>query len=263
MNQRQKDIKDKNTLEGLLYDEDEQRKKSGSSYEYADLYNKDPRLAALQHAKKMLEFTNSDNKIQYLISKELFSRKPLEERQKIKKNRRFLINKKFKLMSADQKKEYNLKKKNRIINKYGLEYYKEKSKNQYKKWYSNLSSEKLNIISEKRKFRYANLSKFKKEEYKTNKLIKFNNMTFEERRQLYYKYYNSRLNKINSMDLEKKNKYLNNLRKRKREYFKNLPENKKKYYHGLKTISRQLNNNNITESEYINKKKELYNQYFI
>jgi len=58
---RQKKISDNIKLNNLLEDERIRREEDGDSYEYSDLYDKDPRLASLKRAEHMLDFINSDD----------------------------------------------------------------------------------------------------------------------------------------------------------------------------------------------------------
>jgi hypothetical protein len=200
-------------------------------------------------------------KIKKLLKKEIFLRKSPEE-QKIIKDQ-LLIKKKERNnnMTNEEKKIRNLKKKKNLIKKYGLESYREKLRSQYKKWYTNLSSEKKEKIIIKRKLRYKYLSVDIKNKYKNNKNTKYYSLSLEERKKLNLQYKKNREKKINAMNSEQKQIYITNLRKRKLKYFQNLSESKKKYYYKIRTFQRQLKKKQISLDEY-NKKKKLTASYF-
>ena len=101
-----------------------------------------------------------NKQIRYLVNKELFLKKPIEEQEKIKNKVRLNIRQKIKSMTCEEKRKI------KNINKYGIEGYKLKLRNQYNKWYNNLSSEKKDKLSIKRQKRYKLLPKERKEEYK-------------------------------------------------------------------------------------------------
>ena len=206
------------------------------------------------------EILNKKNK--YLLSKELFSRKSLEEQNNIKNNIRLYFKEKYKKMTASEKKIYNLKKRKRNIEKYGIDKYKERLRIKYNTWYRSLSKEKLIKISNKRKERYNSLSDDKKEEYKLNKIKKYNNMSLNEKKLLFKKYKERRQHKLDSMNIIEKNNYIKKIKKQKLKYFNNLPESKKKYYYKIKTLSRQFKNNKISLNEY-NKRKILLNEQYL
>ena len=204
-----------------------------------------------------------NKKIKYLINKEKFNQKPLEEQNKIKEIIRFKMREKYRLMTNEEKKLYNLKKRKIYIKNIGLDKYIQKIRNQYNKWYHNLSPEKLQNISLKRKLRYQSLPQEKKEIYKKNKMNKYNNLNKEEKQKLLLKYREIKKNKINSMNEIDKQNYINNLRRKKIEYFRNLPKTRKTYYYKLKTLTRQLKRNAINYDDFCKLKNDLYNKYIL
>ena len=76
---RQKKISDNIKLNNLLEDERIRREEDGDSYEYSDLYDKDPRLASLKRAEHMLDFINSDDWLE--------TRRKRESDEEVKENR--------------------------------------------------------------------------------------------------------------------------------------------------------------------------------
>jgi len=202
-----------------------------------------------------------DKKINYLINKEIFNQKPLDEQNKIKEKMRLKMREKYRLMTYEEKKLYNLKKRKMYIKKFGLDEYREKLRNQYNKWYNNLSQDKLQNISLKRKLRYISLSQEKKEIYKQNKINKYNILGQEEKKKLLLRYRENKKNKINLMNENDRINYINNLRRKKIEYFRNLPRSRKTYYYRLKTLTRQLKRNDINYNDFNKLKNDLYNKY--
>jgi hypothetical protein len=166
-------------------------------------------------------------------------------------------------MTKEEKKKYNLKKREMYIKNIGLNEYRKKIRNQYNNWYNNLSLEKLQKISQKRKLNYILLSQEKKEIYKKNRLYKYNSLDSETKKKILLKYKENRKNKINSMNENDRINYINKLRRKKIEYFRNLPITKKTYYYKLRTLKRQLNRNDIKYNDYYKLKNNLYNKYWI
>lgn len=202
-----------------------------------------------------------DKKIKYLMYKEKFLQKPIEEQNKIKDNIRNNMREKYKKMKPEEKKLYHKRKRDYYINKHGLEKYKDKIRTQYNKWYKNLSSEKLQKIKLERQIRYAKLPSERKRKYKDQKKEKYNNLSIDDKKKLLLHYRKNRTDKIHSMNESDRINYINSIRKKKVQRFRDLPDSIKTYYYKLKTLMRQFKNNKLLYNDLIDKKKELYLQY--
>lgn len=166
-------------------------------------------------------------------------------------------------LTLEQRKYNRNKKINKFIENHGLEAYKNIKSNYYKKWYSNLSIDKINQLKEYRKKRYNNLPSEKKLQYKLNKINNIN-LNKEQQYNINKIRYNKRKDMILKMfndDSEKYEQYINKLKKRKRDYFNNLPENKKKFLNKKRTEQRKLNRKQIDLDEYNKNIKNITEEY--
>ena len=202
-----------------------------------------------------------DKKIKYLMYKEKFLQKPIEEQNKIKDNIRNNMREKYKRIKPEEKKIYHKKKRDYYINKHGIDKYKQKIRTQYNKWYKNLSIEKLQKIKLERKMRYDKISSEKKRKYKDQKKEKYNNLSNDDKKKLLLHYRENRKKKINSMNESDRINYINSIRRKKVKYFRDLPDPIKTYYYRLKTLMRQFKNNKLLYNDLVDKKKELHCKY--
>jgi hypothetical protein len=190
-----------------------------------------------------------------ILNKELFKMKPIEEQQKIRENISKKIREKYNSLSMEEKKILNKKRIEKKIKKMGLNNYKLYCLNMYKKWYKNLSKEKKEKYSLKRKNRYENLPDDIKQKYKKNKQNKILSLTEQERKALWKKNLKKRNQKIEQLNPDDKKNYYEKLKLRKKIYFDNITIEKRKVLNKIRTYKRQLNKNYITLEEF-NKKKE-------
>jgi hypothetical protein len=197
-------------------------------------------------------------KMKYLINKEIFLRKPLEEQEIIRKKIREKIRDNYNLMTASEKKQYNLNKRKKNIMKHGLEGYRSKLREQYNKWYNNLTPYQLENIRIKRRKRYEYLPREIKERYKKNRLNSLNTKTHEEKQKILNRYKENRKKKFNSLSEEEKQNKLIIIRRNKVDYFRNLPKERIKFYYRLKTEYRRYKKGQIELNDYTRLKDELY-----
>ena len=118
-------------------------------------YNKNIKLI-----NKIFNINKQDKK---LLCKEIFKLKPLEEQIKIRNLNNYRVRLRMQNTTKQEKDRLYQLKKQRIINKIGLENYKILIRNRYQKWYDSLSYDKKLEIKNKRNLKYKNLPFIKKQ----------------------------------------------------------------------------------------------------
>lgn len=112
--------------------------------------------------KLIYNIFNISKQYKKLLYKEMFKLKPLEEQIRIRNINNLRVKLRFQNMTNLEKIEFRRLKKERIINKIGLENYNIILRNRYNNWYNNLSNEKKLEIKNKRNLKYKNLPLIKK-----------------------------------------------------------------------------------------------------
>ena len=194
-----------------------------------------------------------DKKTNYLVNREIFLRKPLEEQDKIRKENNKRARDRYKNMTFSERRQFNLDRRNYYIRKNGLEQYKLKLREQYRNWYRNLPPSKLHEIKEKRKKRYDSLSPELKQKYN----LRYLNKSFEERQILLNRYRKNRERNFEKLSEEEKNNKRIKMRNYKKAYFKHLSLIKRKFINDSRTLKRKLNNNQIEFNDYTYLKTQL------
>jgi hypothetical protein len=194
-----------------------------------------------------------DKKINYLVNKEIFSRKTLEEQNQI----RAKINKdardRYKNLDECKKKTFYIRRRERYIKINGLEQYKSKLRERYRNWYKKLSPSKLQEIKEKRKKRYDSLPSELKKKYK----LWYLNKSMEERKKLLNIYRENRKRKFENLSEEEKNNIKIKMRNYKNNYYHHLSEETKEKLNKSRALKRKLNNNQIGLNDYTYLKNQL------